>query len=167
MIALKVVALYFRYVARPQKILSQVYVMEFNSQLLRRRRVAIGMAFALVLFSELAMAGKYQSSVVLPTVSVKNYTYTANLPVLGAPPASGKISNVSWAWSFVGWPKGLVVYLCHGSIGTCYDISRQRSGSTRYFNNKSPSQRFFYAVKIGGSGIVPVAGQQGTVSVSW
>ncbi|NHB91267.1 flagellar protein FlhE [Photorhabdus cinerea] len=129
----------------------------------------IGAALLLMMFSQtgFAASGSYQSSVTLPTIYARNFTETAYLPVVGSPPATGSITNVSWTWNVVGWPQGLSVYLCQGSTSNCIDISRVRRMSTTAFNNRSPSQQFFYAMRVASGGTVPVAGQTGEIIVSW
>jgi len=140
--------------------------MKFNSKKLNGTLAALGMVTALLMCSQMAVASSYQSSTVLPTIHSKGYLYTANVPVSGSPPANGKISNVTWNWGVVGWPSGLSVHLCHGA-NLCKDISRQRAGSTDYFNNRSAGQLLYYAVRVINPGHVPVAGQQGHVTVTW
>ncbi|RAW91316.1 flagellar protein FlhE [Photorhabdus laumondii] len=129
----------------------------------------IGSALLLTIFSQTvpAASGSYHSSVVLPTVYSRNFTEIAYLPIAGSPPASGSINNVSWTWNVVGWPTGLSVYLCQGSTSNCLDISRTRRMSTTAFNNSSPTQQFFYALRVANGGTVPVAGQTGEITVSW
>ncbi|MCC8422586.1 flagellar protein FlhE [Photorhabdus thracensis] len=132
-----------------------------------KKILGIGSALLLTLFSQAALSASYQSSVVLPTVYSRNYTETAYLPVVGSPPASGSISNVSWTWNVVGWPQGLSVYLCQGDTNSCLDISRTRRMSTTAFNTRSPAQPFFYALRVANGGTVPVAGQMGEITVTW
>ncbi|NHB95474.1 flagellar protein FlhE [Photorhabdus stackebrandtii] len=132
-----------------------------------KKILGMGSALLLTLFSQAALSASYQSSVVLPTVYSRNYTETAYLPVVGSPPASGSISNVSWTWNVVGWPQGLSVYLCQGDTNSCIDISRIRRMSTTAFNNRSPAQQFFYALRVANGGTVPVAGQMGEITVTW
>ena len=112
-----------------------------------------------------ALAGNYQSSVALPVIHSKGYLYTADLPVSRHAPSAATVSNVSWNWSVVGWPQGLEVYICHAS-GACLDISRQRVGSTARFSKVLASRKFYYALRVGNAGRVPLAGQLGHITVN-
>lgn len=98
-----------------------------NVKFSKARCALLGMASALVLFSEVSVAGAYQSSVTLPTVHSKGYTYQVHLPVTGVAPAGTRTSRVSWNWAYVGFPRHLWVRLCQGSLNNCEDISRRRS----------------------------------------
>ncbi|PQQ34655.1 flagellar protein FlhE [Photorhabdus luminescens] len=129
----------------------------------------IGSALLLTMFSQTvaAASGSYHSSVVLPTLYSKNFLETVNVPIVGSPPATGKITNVSWTWNVVGWPKNLSVYLCQGDTSSCVDISRTRRMSTAAFNNRSPAQQFLFALSVGNGNVMPIAGQTGEITVSW
>ena len=137
-----------------------------NNNKLKRSRAASGIAFALLACSNLALAGNYQSSVALPVVHSKGYVHTAELPVSRHAPAAATIKSVSWNWNVVGWPQGLEVYLCQGP-SVCLNVSRQRTGSTTFFGNQLASRKFYYTMKVGDTGRVPVAGQQGRITVDW
>jgi len=141
-------------------------IMDVKKKAFAGKFCVIGGGLLLSLVSQFATAASYQSTVTLPTIYTKNFTETANVPVVGAPPASARITNVSWTWSVVGWPTALTVVLCQGA-SNCVDVSRVRSGSSAAFNAKSPSQPFFFALRIGSTGVVPIAGQTGKVIVSW
>ncbi|MCF5164539.1 flagellar protein FlhE [Pseudomonas congelans] len=133
---------------------------------MKRSRAASGIVFALLACSNLALAGNYQSSVALPVVHSKGYVHTAELPVSRHAPAAATIKSVSWNWNVVGWPQGLEVYLCQGP-SVCLNVSRQRTGSTTFFGNQLASRKFYYTMKVGDTGRVPVAGQQGRITVDW
>ncbi|RMM82368.1 hypothetical protein ALQ71_05338 [Pseudomonas coronafaciens pv. striafaciens] len=140
--------------------------MKFNTKKLERVRSASGMALALLACSNLALAGNYQSSVALPVIHSKGYLHTAELPVSRHAPAAAAIKNVSWNWNVAGWPQRLEVHLCQGD-SLCLNVSRQRTGSTAFFDNQLASRKFYYTMKIGNAGRVPVAGQQGRITVDW
>jgi flagellar protein FlhE len=137
----------------------------------KARCALLGMASALVLFSEVSLAGAYQSSVQLPTVHSRGHTYQAHLPVTGAAPAGARVSRVSWNWAYVGFPQGLIVSLCQGTIYNCENVSRQRSGSTSRFLGANPTQPLFFTVHVINDPQrrypVPVAGLNGSVTVVW
>ena len=141
--------------------------MEATKKVSAGKLCALSGALLLSVFSTLASAGSYQSSVTLPTVFSRNFMETAYLPVVGSPPTVGLINNVTWNWNVVGFPVGLSVALCQGTTSNCIDVSRVRSMSTTAFNNKSPAQRFFFALRVANGGTIPVAGQLGKVTVSW
>lgn len=125
---------------------------------------------ALVLISQASMAGSYHSTVGLPTIHSKGYVYQTHVPVASIAPSGSQISTVSWSWSYVGFPRGLVVQLCQGTINRCHDVSRQRSGSTSMFAGNNQSQPFFFrTVIVNGrnSSPVPVGAQGGAVTVKW
>ncbi|GFM58635.1 flagellar protein FlhE [Pseudomonas capsici] len=140
--------------------------MKFDYKKSKWIRSASGIVLALSGYSEMAMAGSYQSSVNLPTVHSRGYLYTANLPLRGAPPEGAWIKNVSWNWNVTGWPRGLEVYLCQGA-NNCLDISRQRTGSSSFFTGRLAKKDFYYAIRMGASGVVPVASQYGRITVNW
>ncbi|WP_239987693.1 flagellar protein FlhE [Pseudomonas syringae] len=140
--------------------------MKFNDNKLKWARSASGIALALLACSNLALAGNYQSSVALPVIHSKGYVHTAELPVSRHAPVTATIKSVSWNWNVVGWPQGLEVYLCQG-VSVCLNVSRQRTGSTTFFGNQSASRKFYYTMKVGDAGRVPVAGQQGRITVDW
>ncbi|MBX8609726.1 flagellar protein FlhE [Pseudomonas cichorii] len=139
--------------------------MKFDYKKSKWIRSASGIVLALSGYSEMAMAGSYQSSVNLPTVHSRGYLYTANLPLRGAPPEGAWIKNVSWNWNVTGWPRGLEVKLCQAN--NCIDISRMRVGSTQVFRGQLANRGFYYSIKVNGAGTVPVAGQFGRVTVDW
>ncbi|MBJ2332622.1 flagellar protein FlhE [Dickeya solani] len=131
-------------------------------------RLALGGALLAASLSQAAIAaGSYTSSVVLPSVYARNFLETADVPVKGNPPANGAITYVSWTWNVAGYPQGLSVYLCQGSTSNCVDVSRTRRMSTEVFKGKSPAQPFFFAMRVGSGGTVPVSGQQAQVIVNW
>lgn len=136
----------------------------------KMRCTLLGMASALVLFSQVSVAGSYQSSVRLPTVHSKAYTYEANLPVTVAAQPGARVSRVSWNWAYVGFPKGLVVLLCQGP-SNCQNVSRERSGSTNKFSGGNPSQPLVFKIQVINDPLrrypVPVAGLNGSVTVAW
>jgi flagellar protein FlhE len=140
-----------------------------NIKFSKARCALLGMASALVLFSEVSLAGAYQSSVQLPTVHSRGHQYQAQLPVMGAAPAGARVSQVSWNWAYVGFPQGLVVKLCQGA--NCLDVSRQRSGSTHIFAGGSPAQPLVFKVQVINDPQrrypVPVGGLNGAVTVNW
>ncbi|MDG6379942.1 flagellar protein FlhE [Pseudomonas savastanoi pv. phaseolicola] len=140
--------------------------MKFNDKKLKWNYSASGIALALLAYSNLALAGNYQSSVALPVIHSKGYMHTAALPVSRHVPPVATIKNVSWNWNVAGWPQGLEVYLCQGA-SVCLNVSRQRTGSTTFFGNQLASRTFYYTMKIGETGRVPVAGQQGRITVDW
>lgn len=125
------------------------------------------LALATLLLATNAVAETYNSSVVLPAVHTRYYTYTATVPVKGAPPATGKIERVTWNWSVVGWPDTFSVRLCHETESNCVDVSRMRSGSTDQFVNRNPQKPFFFALRAGANTLVPVGGQAGILDVQW
>ncbi|WP_391529366.1 flagellar protein FlhE [Photorhabdus akhurstii] len=129
----------------------------------------IGSALLLMMFSQFSLAagGSYASSVVLPTLYSKNFLETVNVPILGSPPATGRINNVSWTWNVAGWPQNLSVYLCQGDTSSCIDVSRTRRMSTTAFNNRSPAQPFLFALRVGNGNVMPIAGQAAQVIVNW
>lgn len=136
----------------------------------KARCALLGMASALVLFSEVSQAGSYHSSVRLPTVFSRGWVYQAPLPVTGVAPAGARIGMVSWNWAYVGFPQGLVVYLCQGP-SNCLDVSRQRSGSAFKFAGGSPAQPLVFKVQVINDPLrrytVPVGGLNGAVTVNW
>lgn len=140
--------------------------MKFDFKKSKRIRSASIIGFLALGLSSMAMAGNYSSSVTLPTAHSKGYLYTANIPVSGRPPAGGRVTDVSWTWNVIGWPRALEVQLCTGK-SNCIDVSRQRSGSTRHFIGNPAQQKFYFALRIGQSGHVPLAGQQGRITVNW
>ncbi|WP_397449752.1 flagellar protein FlhE [Pseudomonas sp. NA-150] len=136
----------------------------------KSRCALLGVVSALVMYSQASMAWAYSSSVGLPTVHHKGYTYQAHLPVTGVVPAGAAISRVSWNWNVVGFPRGLLVSICQGSVNNCHPISRQRSGSTNRFDGGNPSQPFFFQVHMINnreSSPVPVGGLSSGVTVTW
>ncbi|RMR17078.1 MULTISPECIES: flagellar protein FlhE [Pseudomonas syringae group] len=88
--------------------------MKFNNKKLEWVRSASGMALALLICSNPALAGNYHSSVALPVIHSKGYLHTAQLPVSRHMPPAATIKNVSWNWNVTGWPQGLEVHLCQG-----------------------------------------------------
>ncbi|OCA53476.1 flagellar protein FlhE [Photorhabdus luminescens] len=128
---------------------------------------SVSSALLLTMFSQSAFAANYQSSVVLPTLHYKHFTQIANVPIVGSPPATGKINLVTWAWRVDGWPKNLSVYLCQGNTNSCLDISRETSGGTTAFNNRSPAQQFLFALRVGDGNIMPIEGKTGEITVTW
>ncbi|WP_122316389.1 flagellar protein FlhE [Pseudomonas cichorii] len=139
--------------------------MKFDYKKSKWIRSASGIVLAFSGYSEMAMAGSYQSSVNLPTVHSRGYLYTANIPLRGAPPEGAWIKNVSWNWNVTGWPRGLEVELCQAN--NCIDISRMRVGSTQVFRGQLANRCFYYSIKVSGAGTVPVAGQFGRITVDW
>lgn len=134
------------------------------------RCAVLGMVSALVMFSQVSMAGSYHSNVTLPTVHSKGHTYMAHLPVTGVSQPGGRVSSVSWNWNYVGFPRGLVVLLCQGTVNNCEDVSRRRSGSTNRFVGGNPSQPLFFTIHVANnrsSSSVPIGGLGGAVTVSW
>ncbi|WNW14344.1 flagellar protein FlhE [Pseudomonas sp. DTU_2021_1001937_2_SI_NGA_ILE_001] len=113
-----------------------------------------------------AQAANYSASVILPTVHSKGYLYKAVVPVMARPAAGAVISDVSWTWNVVGWPNYLQVSLCI-EVGHCLDVSRQRSGSTRFFAGRPARQPLYFTIRMSPSGLVPVAGQQAQLTVNW
>ncbi|MFJ4141258.1 flagellar protein FlhE [Pseudomonas sp. NPDC089734] len=140
--------------------------MKFDCKKSKWIRSASGMVLVILGYSEMAVAGSYHSSVNLPTVHSRGYLYTANVPLRGALPSGTAITNVSWNWNVTRWPQGLEVYLCHGA-SNCLDISRQRTGSSSFFTGRLAKQSFYYAIRMGATGIVPVASHYGRVTVTW
>ncbi|WP_237613575.1 flagellar protein FlhE [Pseudomonas syringae] len=140
--------------------------MKFNNKKLEWVSSASGMFLAILVYSNPALAGNYQSSVALPVIHSKGYMHTAELPVSRHTPPAATIKNVSWNWNVTGWPQGLEVHLCQGA-SLCLNVSRQRTGSTAFFGNQLASRKFYYTMKIGNAGRVPVAGQQGRITVDW
>jgi flagellar protein FlhE len=140
-----------------------------NIKFSKARCTLLGMASALVLFSEVSLAGSYQSSVRLPTVHSRGFVYQAQLPVTGAAPAGTRVGLVSWNWAYVGFPQGLVVHLCQGT--TCQEVSRQRSGSSYSFAGGNPSQPMVFKTQVINDPLrrytVPVGGLNGAVTVNW
>lgn len=141
-----------------------------NVKFSKARCALLGMASALVLFSEVSVAGAYNSSVQLPTVHSRGFVYQASLPVTGVAPAGARVSRVSWNWAYVGFPQGLVVLLCQGA-SNCEEVSRQRSGSTNRFTNSNPAQPLHFRVHVINDPLrrypIPVGGLNGAVTVTW
>jgi flagellar protein FlhE len=120
-----------------------------------------GMVAALALVSQASVAGSYHSTVGLPTIHSKGHVYQTHVPVTNLPQPGAVLSNVTWNWSYVGFPRGLVVQICQGTTSNCHDVSRQRSGSTRKFAGKNASQPFFFLTAVTNnrnSSPVPVGG---------
>ncbi|MFC3531461.1 flagellar protein FlhE [Vogesella facilis] len=113
-----------------------------------------------------ATAASYASEVVAPTVAVRNTPYRAAFPLLGAPPADGRITTVYYAWQFSYRPPGLTVKLCQGS--RCLDVSKDASGTSAAFRGLSPSQPFQLHYAVGGSGaIMPLLSGKQQLAVSY
>ncbi|WP_239690205.1 flagellar protein FlhE [Pseudomonas syringae] len=149
---------------------AQTYAKESNMKLDCKKLKWIssvpGIALVLLASLDVAMAGSYQSSAALPVIHSKGYLHTIELPVSRHVPPAAMIKNTSWSWNVAGWPQGLEVYLCQG-VSLCLDITRQRTGSTTFFDNRFADRKFHYAIRVGAAGRVPVAGQQGRVTVNW
>ncbi|MGV8919812.1 MAG: flagellar protein FlhE [Pseudomonas sp.] len=142
-----------------------------NKMIISKTRCAVlGLVSALTLYSQVSVAGTYHSTVTLPTVHSKGWTYQAHMPVTAVAPAGAKVQRVTWNWNVVGFPKLFVVLLCQGHINNCHDVSRNRSGSTDRFSTGNASQPFFFAIRMTNdwrSSPVPVGGLGAGVSVVW
>ncbi|RRV08425.1 flagellar protein FlhE [Pseudomonas sp. v388] len=122
--------------------------------------------FAFMSSSQAALAGSYMSTINLPVLHAKGFAYKANFPIPRGAKPGGLIKHVSWNWNVHGWPRGLQVYLCQ-TAGRCLDVSRLRSGASVSFERSSATQPFYFQLKLSPSGPAPIAGQQGTITVTW
>ncbi|SCK12868.1 flagellar protein FlhE [Vogesella sp. LIG4] len=127
-----------------------------------------GLAALLLLLSALACAngGSYASDVVAQSISTRNTVYSANFPLLGAPPTDGKITSVYYAWSFSYRPPDLLVFLCQGS--TCLNVSKEPSGNTLAFRERNPALPFYLKYFVGGRGpLMPAVSGKQQLAVSY
>jgi flagellar protein FlhE len=137
---------------------------------LKKRCAVLGAVSTLALVSQPSVAGSYHSTVGLPTIHSKGHVYRTHVPVTGIAQPGSRMSTVSWTWNYVGFPRGLVVQLCQGTVNKCHDVSRQRSGSTSWFGGNNPSQAFFFRTMVvnnRNSSPVPIGAQGAAVTVSW
>ena len=115
-------------------------------------------------------AGSYVSSASGETIYSPNVWYQTNFDVLGNPPSTSKITNVSWKYASRSMPSGgtWVANLCHGTTSSCINVSSLSSGSSTFFNNKSAATKFFLVYGIqSGSNFTPVSSGTDQVIVYW
>ncbi|WP_024643860.1 flagellar protein FlhE [Pseudomonas syringae] len=129
-------------------------------------------ALALVIVGGNAMAagGSYsQQAVIKPTYSSNTWN-TTTFPTLGNPPASGRISTVSWNYTIGAIPANatFTAYLCQGDTNSCIDVTSLKSGSTSAFANRAPNQSFFIYHRIyRATSFNAVPGGSAQVIVNW
>ncbi|GFM65807.1 flagellar protein FlhE [Pseudomonas lijiangensis] len=128
------------------------------------------LAMATVAGSAIAAGGAYSGNAVVSPTYSSNLWNTTNFPILGAPPASGRITSISWNYSIGTIPANatFTAYLCQGSTNACINVTSMRSGVTQAFNNRAPNQAFFLYHQIYRSGTFsPVSGGPAQVIVNW
>ena len=118
----------------------------------------------------MATAGSWSDSEVGPTIYQKGYwRFSPNFTPPAMPPSNATITYLSWQWSVVNYPYGLIVYVCDSNLNGCWDVSNMGIGGTTAFNGWPASTNFIMAFGVPGSGtIIPyVYGQSDTMNVSW
>lgn len=119
--------------------------------------LALAATFMFAHSASAASAGSYASNSVGPTIYSKNYAYYNYFPIVGSHPSNGRITTVSYNWSFSYRPSGLNVWLCHGTTDACINVSSSQTGSTNAFANRSPTSQFFLVYWVSGSGTMTPA----------
>jgi hypothetical protein len=120
------------------------------------------------LTSAYAAGGAYVSNAVLKNITIKNTYFITDFAIVGVPPSTGKITTVNYTWSYATKPTGLAVYLCQYVTNACVDVTTRATGSTTYFANKSPTNKFYIRARVNGTGTMStVAGQNSQVIVNW
>lgn len=114
-----------------------------------------------------ASGGSYGSTAVPRTIYAKNFDYDTYFKFVGGvPPASARIINVVYRWSYVRRPTS--VQLCQVG-GRCRDVTNAQAGTiTTPFTDASATGQFFLRAAITGSGTMsPDAGTSGQVIVNY
>lgn len=116
-----------------------------------------------------ATGGGYSSTMLAPTVSIKNQWYQKNFTVTNGTPSVGQIGTVYYTWNYSRAQAGLTVYLCTNSGLLCKDVSSAQTGSINYTSyNLAPNLVFSLKAMVTGTGVmVPLNGSQSQVIVNY
>ncbi|MEQ4454435.1 flagellar protein FlhE [Kosakonia sp. YIM B13605] len=136
------------------------------------KRKSILLALSGLMFissSAFATGGTATSSMVPPSISVKNQWYNKAFSVPAGTPSTGKVGQVYYTWTYSSYPAGMQVYLCYNNGNTCYDVSSARSGSVDFTkDNIAPNQPISLWARVNGTGkMVTVNGQSSQVIVNY
>jgi len=111
----------------------------------------------------------YSADAMGPTVVAKNASYETVFRIPGTIPAAAGITNVAWKYDVNPKPYGFEAVLCWQDQRNCWNVTRNASGSTTFFNGKSAAQPFTLHYRVTGSGPLgpPAQGSMNQIIVTY
>ncbi len=130
--------------------------------------VLAGVVTGLLGAAQAATSGSYSSQAVGPTVHATGQWYSTSFPVVGDPPANGRIQQVGWEWDVATRRPGLEVRLCYRHAQDCVDITAQGRGKTPAFAGRAADGGFVMMFRVTGGGrMAPLQGARNRVTVEY
>ncbi|MFL9925083.1 flagellar protein FlhE [Herbaspirillum lusitanum] len=104
-----------------------------------------------------------------PGIVAKNADYATSFRVSVPVPPGASINNVSWRYGVASKPAGFEAVLCWQDQNSCWNVTRNAAGSTRFFNGKDAARGFTLYYRVKGSGPLPgpVNGEMNQVIVTY
>lgn len=111
----------------------------------------------------------YSADAMGPTVVARNAGYETVFRIPGTIPASASITSVAWKYDVNPKPYGFEAILCWQDQRSCWNVTRNASGSTAFFNGKSAAQPFTLHYRVTGSGPLgpPAQGSMNQIIVTY
>ena len=114
-------------------------------------------------------AAAYSADAMGMTIVAKNADYETLFRIPGTIPAQASITSVAWRYDVNPKPYGFEAILCWQDQHNCWNVTRNASGNTTYFNGKSASQPFTLHYRVTGSGPLgpPAQGSMNQIIVTY
>ncbi|MCT4708763.1 flagellar protein FlhE [Enterobacteriaceae bacterium H11S18] len=116
-----------------------------------------------------AAGGGYSSTIIAPTVSIKNQWYQKDFSVPSSIEKTGKMTTVYYSWAYSRNQAGLMVSLCTSNNVACFNVTNAQSGSVDFSSyNIAPNQPLTLKAMVSGTGtMAPLNGKQSQVTVNY